>query len=72
MLQWVLEDAAHVAGGSWLEEQGDEPGAKHSVPLLLPDSSTKYSSLLFTSLLSSSGDDNCAKRYRFMIQKNVY
>lgn len=67
----MLEDAAHVADGGWLEEQADEPGAKHSVPLLLAESSTKHTSVLFTSLLSSSGDDNCAKRSHFMIQKNV-
>lgn len=55
-----------------MEEQGDKASAKHGVPLLFPDSSTKYTSVLFTSLLSSSGDDNCAKFYGFMIQKNVY
>lgn len=55
-----------------MEEQGDEPSAKHRIPFLLPDSSAKYTSVMFTSLLFSSGDDNCAKFYGFMIQKNVY
>lgn len=49
--------------------EGGQAQCKAQSPLLLPDSSTKYTSVLFTSLLSSSGDDNCAKFYGFMIQK---